>query len=157
MCIGRENGMAEFHVTNRADSSSLLRPGEGQERAFNVHGAATISVPVRRLDDLLAVSDLVRPCLMKIDVQGAELDVLAGAAKLLPCVDFIYVELSYVELYEGQPFATEVLTYLFGAGYQLRGVYNQAFTPAFGATQADFLLCRKDLVRRSSPGTNSRP
>jgi FkbM family methyltransferase len=38
----------------------------------------TLSVPVRRLDDLVAHADLV-----KVDVQGSEMDVLYGAPRLL--------------------------------------------------------------------------
>lgn len=140
--IGRANGFKEFHVTNRADSSSLLRPGVAQKEAFGVYETSTLSIPVRRLSDVLSVDDISRSCLMKIDVQGAELDVLVGAANLLDYIDYIYIELSYVQLYEGQPLATQVLEYLFGVGYQLEGIYNQVSTKAFGPTQADFLLAR---------------
>ncbi len=147
MGVGRASGLKEFHITNRADSSSLLRPGVGQEKAFGVYETATLSVPVQRLSDVLNIDDISRPCLMKIDVQGAELDVLAGAEDLLDSIDYICVELSYVELYEGQPLATKVLKYLFGVGYQLRGIYNQASTRAFGPTQADFLLARTDFAK----------
>lgn len=142
MGIGRANGLKELHITNRVDSSSLLRPGVGQKRAFGVYETGTLSVTFHRLSDVLDVDDISRPCLMKIDVQGAELDVLAGAANLLDYIDFIYIELSYVQLYEGQPLATEILKYLFGIGYQLQGIYNQVSTKAFGPTQADFLLAR---------------
>jgi FkbM family methyltransferase len=140
--IGSENSVKELHVTNRADSSSLLRPGAGQTKAFGVYESTTLSVPVRRLGDVLSAGDITRPCLLKIDVQGGELDVLAGAENLFGYIDFICVELSYVELYESQPLATEVLKFLFGAGYQLQGIYNQVSTRAFGPTQADFLLAR---------------
>jgi FkbM family methyltransferase len=143
MGIGHAGGVQQLHITNRTDSSSLLKPGIRQEKAFGVHEIATLSVPVRQLSDVLIMDDISRPCLMKIDVQGAELDVLAGAARILDNVDFIYLELSFVELYEGQPHATEVLKYLFGVGYLLQGVYNQTSTKAFGPTQADFLLARK--------------
>lgn len=139
--ISDREGTAEFHVADRADSSSLLKPGAGQSQAFGVSGAATIRVDVRRLSSCLDVAELARPVLMKIDVQGAELGVLQGCDDL-ERVDFVYVELSYVELYEGQPLFDTVASYLNRRGFTLAGVFNQANTAAFGPTQADFLFSR---------------
>ena len=96
-------------------------------------------MPVARLIDVLDVSILPRPILLKLDVQGAELDVLKGAENLLLFVDAIYCETSFVQLYESQPLANEIASYLIERGFVLSGVFNQSVTPEFGATQADFL------------------
>lgn len=134
-------GEAEFHVTDRSDSSSLFEPGEGAAQAFGVHNARTIRVPVKRLDECVALSSLERPILIKIDVQGAELGVLKGCADL-ELADFIYVELSFVELYGGQPLYGAIAEYLAGRGFEIAGVFNQTMTERFGPTQADFLFKR---------------
>lgn len=130
---------ATFYVTDREDSSSLLKPGKGQHDAFGVAGSKAIEVAVQRLDDCLRLSELPHPILIKIDVQGAELQALKGCDDLEQA-DFIYVELSYVELYEGQPLFNEVADYLSSRGFVLSGVFNQVTTGAFGPTQADFLF-----------------
>jgi FkbM family methyltransferase len=135
---------AEFHVTDREDSSSLLKPGAGQTSAFGVSAAVTIQVPVERLDARVDVKSLMHPILMKIDVQGAELRALQGC-DWLELVDFVYVELSFVELYEEQPLFSDVATYLMGRGFTLAGAFNQVVTDAFGPTQADFLFKRRDV------------
>jgi FkbM family methyltransferase len=134
-------GRATFHVADRADSSSLLAPGAGQREAFGVGEAGTIEVEVRRLEDCLDPAGLPAPVLLKIDVQGAELQVLRGC-RVLDSVDFIYCELSFVDLYEGQPRAEELIVYLAGRGFGLAGVFNQVSTSRFGPTQADFLFKR---------------
>jgi hypothetical protein len=68
--------------------------------------------------------------------------VLEGCSTL-EYASFIYVELSFVELYEGQALFEEVAAYLFGRGFTVMGVFNQVSTARFGPTQADFLFKRR--------------
>lgn len=139
--LGAEDTTARFFVADRADSSSLLRPNANQERAFNVRAMSEVEVPVRRLDSCLSLDDLPRPILMKVDVQGGEMAMLRGCRNLSQ-VDFIYVELSFVELYDGQPLFDDVYAFLVTNGFRLAGVFNQVSTSSFGPTQADFLFRR---------------
>jgi FkbM family methyltransferase len=139
VAISDTRGDAIYHVADRSDSSSLLKPGNGEAAAFGVHAESTRVVPVRRLDEFVRPAVLSRPILLKIDVQGAELQVLRGFEGLED-VDYVYVELSFVELYEGQPLLKDVADYLHGSGFELAGVFNQVSTTRFGPTQADFLF-----------------
>lgn len=141
VALARADGKAMFHVTDRTDSSSLLKPGTGQERAFGVRVANAIEVPLRRLDDCVDIADLPRPIFLKVDVQGAELGVFEGCDQLGE-IDFIYVELSFVELYEEQPLFNDVVSYLAGRGFRVIGVFNQVTTTEFGPTQVDVLFKR---------------
>lgn len=143
VAIADRDETAEFFVADRADSSSLLAPGKGQELAFGVRAAHTIEVPVDRLDRCVDIDGLPRPILLKIDVQGGELRVLEGC-RFLEEVDFIYVELSFVELYVGQPPFREVSEYLAQRGFAIAGVFNQVVTPTYGPTQADVLFRRSE-------------
>ena len=141
VAIADTEGELEFHVTDRRDSSSLLKPGDGQTAAFGVRAESTRTVPVRRLDEYVQLDRLPRPVLVKIDVQGAELQVLKGFERLEDA-GLVYVELSFVELYQGQPLFHEVGAYLKERGFDLAGVFNQVSTAQFGPTQADFLFRR---------------
>lgn len=141
VALSSETGTAQFHVADRSDSSSLLLPGSGQARAFGVRPAAKIEVSVKRLDQCIDISSLKHPLLLKVDVQGGELALFDGCGQLEQ-IDFIYVELSFVELYEGQPLFQEVCDYLVSRGFSVAGIFNQVNTAEFGPTQVDVLFRR---------------
>jgi len=83
------------------------------------------------------------PALLKLDVQGFELEALKGCEDLLHCFAWVYAECSFVELYEGQALADGVIAWLRERGCVLSGVYNMTYDKQGRAVQADFLFCRK--------------
>lgn len=141
VALGAATGEAVLHVAGRDDSSSLL-PIAGQAAAFP--GTAEVDrvrVPVGRLADHLP-DPAARPCLLKVDVQGGELDVLRGAGAALGRVDEVLCECSFVELYAGQPLADEVIAFLAGHGLRLAGCFDQRRDARGDALQADLLFRR---------------
>lgn len=97
--------------------------GERQSEIFpGTHEVSTEIVEVRTLDDFIDELRSGDPALLKIDVQGAELDVLRGATESLRLFRWIYLEMSFVELYEGQPLADAIVEELRGRGFELAGV-----------------------------------
>jgi FkbM family methyltransferase len=147
--LGEEEGQATFHVADRPDSSSLLPLGEGQREAYNVVEDHAVTVQVRRLDAVLDRAALTGTVLLKIDVQGAEGMVIGGATGVLDAIDYVYAEASFIELYEGQIMAGELIAMLDKAGFSLRGIYNPSHSARFGATQADFLFASRASAKRS--------
>jgi FkbM family methyltransferase len=142
LALGAARGRTKFFVTSRADSSSLLAPTKKQESAYGVGLASTTMVEVERLEDVIRPEDIAPPALLKLDVQGAELQVLQGGGKILRMIEMIYCEVSFVELYERQPNAGSVVSFLADRGFELRGVFNLSKTSEFGHTQADMLFIR---------------
>ncbi len=67
---------------------------------------------VKRLDDIFYSDKLTSPDTIKIDVQGYELLVLLGSQKILKETQFLIIELSFRELYLGQPKLSEILGFL---------------------------------------------
>lgn len=73
----------------------------------------------RTLDSLVKEHNLPHPDLIKIDVQGAELDVLHGAKETLKHCNDIIVELQHTEYNKGAPHASTVIGFLQEQGFQL--------------------------------------
>ena len=91
------------YVSHDDDSSSLLPVTDAQVHfAAGAKTVAAEQVEVRRLDEILNAADVVRPALLKLDVQGYELPALQGCGPLLDVMDFVYVEVSFMPLYAGQ-------------------------------------------------------
>lgn len=148
VAISEITGTAEFHVADRADSSSLLRIGQNQSTAFNVKSNSIIQVKTTKLDEVVNLSNLAHPVLLKVDVQGAELLVFKGISDW-SCIDYVYVELSFVELYEGQALFPDVYDYLYKMGFVATGFFNQVSTLEFGPTQVDVLFKNSKLNDRA--------
>jgi FkbM family methyltransferase len=143
VALASEASEGELHVSARSDSSSLLPIGRRQVAEFpGTHETGSITVRKERLDAVLSSEGPARPALLKIDVQGAELEVLEGANDALERIDSVYVECSFVELYEGQPLAGQVVEFLYRGGFQFRGVYNISRDPEGNCIQADLLFDR---------------
>jgi FkbM family methyltransferase len=141
--LGQQSTTATFRVTTDDDSSSIL-PTTSIQRSMSPGSTLDYEtqVEVRRLDELIDVRRLARPILMKIDVQGTELDVLRGAEELAELVDDILVECSFLELYEGQALASDVVDFLNGWGLRMSGVHNVVTTPDGRSAQADLHFSR---------------
>lgn len=136
--LGAEQAEATIHVASRQDSSSLLPLGDEQKRLFNMREDHTETIQVRRLDDV-ELGRLGGDVLLKIDVQGFELQVLKGAEKVLKRCRYVFVELSHVRLYDGQALAPEVTAFLKERGYR-------AFSHANATRDATGRLIQEDVL-----------
>jgi FkbM family methyltransferase len=73
------------------------------------------------LDSVVKLREFRYPDLIKIDVQGAELDILKGAETCLEHAKHIIVELQKVEYNKGAPRREEVIEYLKSKNFHLVG------------------------------------
>ena len=69
---------------------------------------------------------------MKIDVQGAELDIFKSAPKTMANATVVHTEVEFIELYEGQPMFADVDKHMRSIGFQfhtMAGVGTRCFKP----------------------------
>jgi FkbM family methyltransferase len=65
------------------------------------------------------------PDLIKMDVQGAELDILKGSMSIINCAKFLIVELQHVEYNKGAPLCNQTRDFLIENGWK---VYAEKFS-----------------------------
>lgn len=144
---GAERRKELIHVTQDRHSSSLRTLTSEQTTQFpGTEATHRIEVQVAPLDELVSSWEIRSPVLLKLDVQGTELDALRGAREFLAHVSEVYVECSFVELYRGQALAHEVIAFLSDSGFVLRGFYSPRYGRDGTNIQADALF--------SKPGTD---
>lgn len=144
--IGPKEEKRLINLSKRDDSSSLLEIGNMQSSLFpGTESIGTQLINVAQLSNFISCADIIRPAMLKLDVQGFELEALRGCISLLDAFDFIYCECSFVELYSGQALADEVISYLEKFNFSLTGIYNPSYDTLGGCIQADFMFKKNGL------------
>jgi FkbM family methyltransferase len=141
--IGPAKTISTMHVTRDDDSSSLLPITSAQSSLFpSTVEKETRQVTVLPLSQALGKTYLPPASLLKIDVQGFELEVLKGCEDILNKFSHLYIECSFIELYERQALAHQVIAWLASRGFTLAGVHNLYYARDGQAIQGDFLFSR---------------
>jgi FkbM family methyltransferase len=106
------------------------------------------TVKVRRFDR--AVDDFDRPALCKIDVQGAEMNVLRGMGERIHDIDVIIVETSILATVKGGPEVAEVVAYMHQCGFVLYDMLGGTRRPLDRAlAQLDLCFVKEDSALRA--------
>lgn len=128
-CLGSTTGeMVTFHIaeadngSNKGQSSSLLELGTHLTAHPEVSFVSHVTLETITLDDLLGdtldgYGDRVG---LNLDLQGAELIVLAGAEKTIQHVDLILTELNIDSLYVDCALLPEYDEWLMAHGFELQ-------------------------------------
>lgn len=124
---GSNPGSIEIAVHRVPACSSTFggRLGDGSE-------APRRSVPVITLDELVAARGRAGPYVVKVDVEGAELDVLGGAAGVLRAAELVLLEVSLFELVPGAPQLHDVVAWMHERGFVVAALYNGHNRPLDG-------------------------
>lgn len=125
IALGGSNGSQTLYVTTSPLCISLLEPNSVLLNRF-LHLADLVKleseeeIEVITLDTFCEIENIEEIDFLKIDVQGASLDVLKGAEKLLNTSVFaIQVEVEFSPLYKNEALFSEVDEYLRSKGFVL--------------------------------------
>lgn len=113
----REEEVALRISNNEGGGSSSCLPMKEHARLFpEIVNVGEVKLIARRLDQVLKLAPDIDT--LVLDVQGYELRVLNGLGTMIDQIERAFVEVSFVELYEGQPLAPEIMNWFFDRGFE---------------------------------------
>jgi FkbM family methyltransferase len=140
-----EKAEVEMHVAQT--SSSLLRDAHNETFPVQIFPQTTLDKTIR--DSYAGRA----PDLLKLDVQGFELEVLKGCEASLGRVRAVLTELSLLDLHENVPLLHELVGWLGERGFVAYDICGMTRRPLDNALwQADMIFVRKDDPLRHDKG-----
>ncbi|WP_332658254.1 FkbM family methyltransferase [Brevundimonas sp.] len=142
VALGRTAAIQRMMISRNDESSSLLPTHAAlTDSAPQTEAVGVIDVEVRTLDSY--GPGLGDRLFLKVDAQGYESEVIAGAGDVLKRALYVQLEVSLTPLYEGAPRPFEILKTMDEAGFVIH-----TLTPVFSdrrsarLMQADVLFSR---------------
>jgi hypothetical protein len=142
IAAGSSAGSLTMHTNER-------HPGGGFIATTDARDQSMVQVPVATIDELVAEEGFGRVDLLKLDVEGSEIDVIAGALQTLRChKPVLFVECNPIALWRFRHIvAADLLTDLAAIyGHVGHAESNGEVTPIYGPGHLDALLARHGIV-----------
>lgn len=120
--LGSKNETTMIQKSSFHPSSSLLAMNDLHKELYPKSSASTEEqITIKRLDDCSSELALTEPLFIKMDVQGFEIEVIAGGADTIAKASVLLVENAYVRFYDGQPLAADLIHQLHQLGFDYFG------------------------------------
>lgn len=130
---------ADVDFNEMEDQSSVL-----MDHAGRPYGHAS-RAHMTTLDALVEREGLPPPDLIKLDLQGYELEAMKGAKRSLASAQALLLEVSFLRLQAGTPIAHEVIGFAHEHGFVIYDIPELWHRPLDGAlAQGDVLFLRED-------------
>ena len=110
--LGEKSSKNSFYITQRKDSSSFYKINKSIKDNNDYKIIEKKEIQIHSLDEVMINENLNGSILLKIDVQGYEMEVLKGSIETLKKIKYIIVEISDNEIYENQSSSHSVINFL---------------------------------------------
>ncbi len=133
-----------FHP-NHMDGSSFLKEEVGE-----IADGRQIKVQTVKVDDLVKEKKLNGPFLIKVDIQGAELDALRGSEITMRKTEVIILEVSFFKFMKGAPDFYEVICFMKEYGFVAYDILKGFYRPLDNALgQIDIIFVKENGFLRN--------
>jgi FkbM family methyltransferase len=140
-------GRTTLHINQRDIRSSILDLAPAGRRNLDANIAA-VEIATTTLDHFCAQHQVSAIDLLKLDVQGAERQVLEGAADLLDRgrMRTMYLEIWFVPQYQESATFVEMHEFLASRGFTLFRLYDTRTYPSGQLTKGDAVFVDRDIA-----------
>jgi len=147
IALGARNGDQTINLARRSVFDSFLRPTGYSTRQFGSDSEVIDSetVSVRRLETVIesCVNGLSTPRIfLKLDTQGYDLEVLAGAGPGIGCVLGLQTELSVKPVYESMVNYLDAIPRINALGFEITGLFPVNRDAAMRVVEFDCVAVR---------------
>ena len=140
--LGEKSSQKILNITKRRDSSSFLEINNIIKNNDHLVEEKR-EIEIKSLDVLMKNKDCTKPILVKIDVQGYELEVLKGSKSFLKEVKYIIIEVSDDEIYTKQALAHNIIEYLNNMNFKILKETKAYKIPGTTLKQKDILFIKE--------------
>ena len=153
IALGATTGETEINVSADSFCSSILPMLDSHLSAAPRSGYLhKEKVLIRRLDDVLPPPAFKSRTLLKLDVQGFELQVLTGAPRILSQALAVQLEMSLLPLYQGETLMPEMSAAMSDHGFHLWDLEPSFRDPTTGRLlQVDAIFVRNSALAEPLP------
>jgi FkbM family methyltransferase len=151
----REIGMrAEYSIRLLGDQTRARmdfykeRSGSSVLEELTTFDKQKVQLPMGTLDEVCLDRHLRSPILLKLDVQGFELEVLRGGRETLDASEVVILETALIRYNKGAPLFAEVISFMLDAGfvvYDFCGQFRRQTDLALFQTDIVFVRAASDL------------
>lgn len=143
LALGSVPGQVALNISgNSGLSSSFLQMNESH--ISNFPGSQFTRKEIVEVETLIHFSEKnkidLKATLLKIDVQGFEMDVLVGSGELLNDIPLVLCEVSLSPLYKGESSFFELVSYLHGYGHEVISISRGVSAKDGRPLQVDLLF-----------------
>lgn len=132
--LGKHVGTSKFHSNVHEQTNSILATHEKGNRNWGsenmLQTKEVLNIELTTIDYVVEEEDIKKIDILKMDVQGAEYQVMAGAKKTIEkgMIGLIYTEIITIPTYENQQELDEALKMFREYGFELFNIYNSGHT-----------------------------
>jgi FkbM family methyltransferase len=145
---GSYDGEIEISVTADLGGTSMYKHkdsnNEQLQKELGIPLTVPRKVPIFKLDTIWEALEGQGPAILKVDVQGGELEVLRGAESCLENFEIVIVEVGLVATYEGQPLFDDFINFMYTRGFKVIDFINAGYANNGILLETDVVFAKKD-------------
>lgn len=143
VAVSEQDGFIALNANSSSATNSILQTDPAGAQFWGegvLDTSSTLQVKTVSIDSYCASHKVTNIDILKLDIQGAELQALRGAKSMLETsrVGMIYLELILAPTYISQPLFEDYLRFFREAGYVMLDLFNP--------TRKDLRLIQSDII-----------